>query len=184
MEGIRSMNPKSSREGTPEWWIGSGGAVLAASPQPSLLIDSTLVTESYSHPCDTQHVLLLAAAGWIQPQGPSSSRAGSCLLPRGIFGNDSCIPSSFPLRAEGRCVKLLATGAATHRTAKEKTWHQETLQKAPKCKITISGTGFIHHSSSWQRARAGGHDRGQTRALQRATRKLRCCSNKAVQVWF
>lgn len=170
MEGIRSMNPKNSREGTPARWIGSGGAVLAASPQPSLLIDSTLVTESYSHPCDTQHVLLLAAAGWIQPQGPSSSRAGSCLLPRGIFGNESCIPSSFPLRAEGRCVELLATGAATHRTAKEKTWHQETLQKAPKCKITTSGTGFIHHSSSWQRARAGGHDRGQTRALQCAAR--------------
>lgn len=162
-----------------------GGAVLAAFPQPCLLmtwIYSTLVTEGYSHPCDTQHVLLLAAAGWIQPQGPSSLRAGSCLLPRGIFGNKSCIPSSFLLRVKGRCVGLLATGATTHRTAKEKTWHQETLQWDPKCKITTSETGFIHHTSSWQPARAGEHDRG--RQTQHATRKLGCCSNKAVQVWF
>lgn len=104
MEGVRSVNPKGSREGIPST-VDGGGAVLAAFPQPCLVmtwIYSTLVTESYSHPCDTQHVLLLAAAGWFQPQGHSSSRAGSCLLPRAIFGNQSCIPSSFLLRVEGK----------------------------------------------------------------------------------
>lgn len=162
------MNPKSSREGTPSWWRGER-AVLAAFPQPCLLmtwIYSTLVTESYSHPCDTQHVLLLAAAGCIQPQGPSSSRAGSCLLPQGIFGNNSYIPSPSLLPVQGRCVELLAAWCNDSQDSEGK--NLETLQRAPKCKISTSETGFIHHTSPWQPARAGEHDRGRPRPSQRA----------------
>lgn len=113
-----------------------GGAVLAAFPQPCLLmtwIYSTSVTESYSHPCDTQHVLLLAAAGWIQPQGHSSSRAGSCWLPRGIFGNKSCIPIYFPAasREEG-ILRLSKLVQRTHRTAKEKKPGTRKPSKGPQ----------------------------------------------------
>lgn len=85
--------PKRNMERSPR------RAGLAAS-LPALPVngfDFLHVRHSYSHPCDTQHVLLLAAAGWFQPQGPISSRAGSCLLLQRIFGNGFCIPSSFLL---------------------------------------------------------------------------------------
>lgn len=104
VDGAGSTDPKGSGERSPQCRDCGEGGAGSLPPHPCLLITliySGLVPAGYSHPCDTQHVLLPAAAGWIQPQGPASSRAGSCLLLRDIFGNEFCLPSSFLLAGPG-----------------------------------------------------------------------------------
>lgn len=124
------------------------------------LIYSAFVTAGYSHPCDTQHVLLLAAAGWNQPQGPISSRAGSCLLLPDIFGNRFCIPSSFLLASPGwGGVEFLATTMARLVQRFASRWGGRrkkarqgggTQKWVPARKITTTEIGFGDRTSSWQ----------------------------------
>lgn len=75
MEGCRGRGrldgPQRERgKEPPARWLQGGQDWQPSPPQPCLLmtlIYSTFVRAGYSHPCDTQHVLLLAAAGRIQP---------------------------------------------------------------------------------------------------------------------